>query len=109
MEQLLGLFDDSSTFFLEFEAEMFYKEQPWIASATGLSKRYRKSITPINIVAPTLFQNLQVLINNQSLCNYPLSEEDYFGTILNTDAGRYSSGDCIEQGFYKETAGAMNV
>ena len=46
--------------------------------------------------------------SSNSLCTYALSELDYFATILNTDRGRCQSGDTIDQGVDKETAGHMD-
>ena len=87
---------------------MFYKESPWIDAASGLGARYRKGISPINNIAVSLFESVQIMLNGQELCNYPITELDYFSTLLNTPQGRYRSGDCIEQGFFKETAGFMD-
>lgn len=87
IEQQPGLFHDSSVFYVEFDAEMFYKNVPW-TEAGGLGPRYGKCITVINNAGLRLFETLTVQINGQTLCNYALSELEYFATILNTDAGR---------------------
>ena len=101
------LFYDTHEFYLDFDAQMFYEEGPWLADGTNIAYNVQKCITPVNNVGPSLFISLFVNINNQPLCEYRLCDLDYFQTILNTKRKEYESGDLMEKGFYKETAGQM--
>ena len=103
-----GLFYDTHEFYIDFDAQMFYEEQPWAADGSNIDLNIQKCISPVNNVGPRLFKSLVVHINNQELCEYRLCDIDYFQTILNTSRREYENGDLLAKGFFKETAGHDN-
>ena len=96
---------DGRIFVLEAELEMYYKDVPWIATTGGLSAKYRKLISPVNNVLPSLFKSVIVTANNQPVITYEYSTTDYMRTVFQSTLPPYKNGDgdLSVQGFFKET------
>ena len=107
IEQQPGIFMDGRVFVLEAELQMYYKDVPWDTTNTGLSVKYRKLISPVNNVLPSLFKSVIVTANNQPVITYEYSTTDYMQTVFQSTLAPYRNGDMSVQGFYKETAGHL--
>ena len=102
-----GIFIDANELILEAELQMYYRDVPWETTGTGLSHEYRKCISPVNNVLPSLFKSLTVSANNQAIITYDYSTMDYFETVFQSTLPVYQNGDLAVKGFYKETAGEL--
>ena len=107
IEQQPGIFMDGRVFVLEAELQMYYKDVPWETANTGLSVKYRKMISPVNNVLPSLFKSVIVTANNQPVITYEYSTTDYMRTVFQSTLAPYKNGDMSVQGFFKETAGHL--
>ena len=107
IEQQPGIFMDGRVFVLEAELQMYYKDVPWDTTNTGLSVKYRKLISPVNNVLPSLFKSVRVTANNQPVITYEYSTTDYMRTVFQSTLPPYKNGDLSVQGFFKETAGHL--
>ena len=58
IEQQPGVFMDGRVFVLKAELQMYYKDVPWETPTTGLGVKYRKMISPVNNVLPSLFKSV---------------------------------------------------
>ena len=105
IEQQPGIFMDGRV--LEAELQMYYKDVPWETANTGLSVKYRKLISPVNNVLPSLFKSVIVTANNQPVITYEYSTTDYMRTVFQSTLPPYKNGDMSVQGFFKETAGHL--
>ena len=108
IEQQNGNFLDANKLEFEMELEMYYKEVPWTQAVGGLAEASRKCISPVNNVAASLFKSITVNVNNQPLITYKYSSVDYFSTVFQTTLDRYTNGDLVDKGFFKENAGALD-
>ena len=68
-----------------------------------LSEKYRKLISPVNNVLPSLFKSLIVTVNNQPVITYEYSTTDYVRTVFQSTLPPCKNGDLIVKGFFKET------
>ena len=102
-----GIFIDANELILEAELQMYCRDVPWETTGTGLSHEYRKYISPVNNVLPSLFKSLTVSANNQAIITYDYSTMDYFETVFQSTLPAYQNGDLAVKGFYKETAGEL--
>ena len=107
IEQQPGIFMDGRVFVLEAELQMYYKDVPWETTTTGLGVKYRKLISPVNNVLPSLFKSVIVTANNQPVITYEYSTTDYMRTVFQSTLPPYKNGDLSVQGFFKETAGHL--
>ena len=107
IEQQPGIFMDGRVFVLEAELQMYYKDVPWETPTTGLGVKYRKLISPVNNVLPSLFKSIIVTANNQPVITYEYSTTDYMRTVFQSTLPPYKNGDLSVQGFFKETAGHL--
>ena len=87
---------------------MYYKEVPWNRAAGGLAEASQRCISLVNNIAPSLFKSVTILSNNQPLITYKYSTIDYMATVYQTTMDRYTNGDLINKGYFKETAGALD-
>ena len=107
IEQQPGIFMDGRVFVLEAELQMYYKDVPWETPTTGLGVKYRKMISPVNNVLPSLFKSVIVTANNQPVITYEYSTTDCMRTVFQSTLPPYKNGDLSVQGFFKETAGHL--
>ena len=74
---------------------------------SGLAVPYRKLISPVNDVLPSLFESLIVTANNQPVSTYEYSTTDYMRTVFQSTLPPYKNGDLSLKGFFKETPGQL--
>ena len=96
---------DGRVFVFEAELQMYYKDVPWDTPTSGLSKKYRKLISPVNNVLPSLFKSLIVTANNHPVIMYEYSTTDYMQKVFQSTLPPYKNGDLSVQGLFKETPG----
>ena len=107
IEQQPSICMDGRIFVLEAKLQMYYKDVPWETPTTGLGVKYRKMISPVNNVLPSLFKSVIVMANNQPVIMYDYSTTDYMQTVFQSTLPPYKNGDLSVQGFFKETAGHL--
>ena len=107
IEQQPSICMDGRIFVLEAKLQMYYKDVPWETPTTGLGVKYRKMISPVNNVLPSLFKSVIVMANNQPVIMYEYLTTDYMQTVFQSTLPPYKNGDLSVQGFVKETAGHL--
>ena len=102
IEQQPGIFMDGRVFVLEAELQMYYKDVPWETANTGLSVKYRKLISPVNNVLPSLFKSVIVTANNQPVITYEYSTMDYMRTVFQSTLPHTKMEICLYKGSSKK-------
>ena len=92
---------DGRVFVLEAELQMYYKDVSWQTTNTGLGVKYRKLISPVNNVLPSLFKSVIVTANNQPVIMYEYSRTDYMRTVFQSAHPPTEMEICLYKGSSK--------